>query len=123
MTLLRPLAEKGDANAQFQVGVMFSGGQGVKQDLPEAIRWFRLAADQGNADAQYSLGQEYAIGDGIEKNPEEAYFWLDLASNGYDAAGRATAGNAKALRDRVGQKLSPDELRKAQERSKAWAPK
>ena len=35
-----PLAEKGDANAQFGLGVMYHDGRGVPQDDAEAVRWY-----------------------------------------------------------------------------------
>ena len=44
--------EKGDAAAQFDLGVMYEDGQGVEEDLVEAVRWYRLAADQGHASAK-----------------------------------------------------------------------
>jgi hypothetical protein len=55
--LWRPLAERGDAPAQNNVGVAFRYGQGVPQNPAEAEKWFRKAAGQGNADAQYNLGE------------------------------------------------------------------
>ena len=45
--LWRELAEQGDANAQFNVGLMYGNGQGVIQDYAEAVKWYRLAAEQG----------------------------------------------------------------------------
>ena len=36
-----------DADAQFNLGVMYDTGEGVPQDDAEAVRWFRLAAEQG----------------------------------------------------------------------------
>ncbi|HHF6559516.1 TPA: tetratricopeptide repeat protein, partial [Haemophilus influenzae] len=44
-----PMAEQGDANVQFNLGVMYAEGQGVKQDDVEAVKWFRKAAEQGHA--------------------------------------------------------------------------
>jgi TPR repeat protein len=52
----RPLAEKGDAEAQRYLGLMYLFGKGVPQDHAEALKWFRKAADQGNAVAQFNLG-------------------------------------------------------------------
>jgi len=43
---LRVLAEQGNADAQFTLGVMYDNGRGVPQDDTEAVRWYRLAADQ-----------------------------------------------------------------------------
>jgi TPR repeat protein len=57
-----PIAEQGDANAQFNLGFMYDNGEGVPQDYAEAVRWYRLAAEQGNAFAQVNLGIMYANG-------------------------------------------------------------
>ena len=51
----KPLAEQGNARAQFYLGVMYGNGQGVPQDYKTAVKWYRLAAEQGDADAQTSL--------------------------------------------------------------------
>ena len=45
---LRTDAEQGDADAQFNLGVMYETGGGVLQDYAEAVRWYRLAAEQGH---------------------------------------------------------------------------
>jgi len=60
--LFRPLADQGDALAQFNLGLMYANGQGVPQNDAEAFGWFRSAADQGLADAQYNLGLMYLNG-------------------------------------------------------------
>jgi len=54
--LLRPLAERGDAAAQFQLGVMYDNGIGVRQNHAEAAKWYRLAAEQGNVAAHIACG-------------------------------------------------------------------
>ena len=51
-----PLAEQGDADAQYNLGIMYDEGQGVQQDYKVAVKWYRLAAEQGEANAQYNLG-------------------------------------------------------------------
>ena len=52
----KPLAEPRDADAQFNLGVMYQKGIGVLQDYKTAVKWYRLAAEQGFARAQNSLG-------------------------------------------------------------------
>jgi uncharacterized protein len=47
----RPLAEQGDTNGQYNLGVMYKNGDGVVQDYAEAVKWWRLAAEQGNVKA------------------------------------------------------------------------
>ncbi len=44
---LRPLAEQGDASAQFFLGSMYYVGTGVPQDYAETAKWYRKAAEQG----------------------------------------------------------------------------
>ena len=51
-----PLAERGNADAQYRIGMMYEEGRGVTQDYAEAMKWYRLAAEQGVADAQYNIG-------------------------------------------------------------------
>ncbi|MGB8058493.1 MAG: hypothetical protein WCF75_17985 [Pseudolabrys sp.] len=45
--LNRPLAEQGDANAQYNLGVFYDNGLGVPQDKVRAYMWFNLSAAQG----------------------------------------------------------------------------
>ena len=53
---LRPLARKGHAMAQNDVGVMYALGLGVPASMEEAARWLTLAAEQGVAESQARLG-------------------------------------------------------------------
>ena len=70
-----PLAQKGEAAAQFNLGRMYEKGQGVPQDYEEAVRWYRLAAKQGYADPQINLGVMYALGQGVRQDWVTAYMW------------------------------------------------
>ena len=54
-----------NAQAQYNLGVMYDEGRGVRQDGAEAVRWFRQAAEQGLAEAQHILGAMYANGRGV----------------------------------------------------------
>src|SRR5271165_3491366 len=56
MRLLRPLADTGDAKAEFHLGRMYALGQGVGQDPGQAVAWYRKAAQHGNAEAEFVLG-------------------------------------------------------------------
>ena len=40
-------AAKNNAYSQYNLGVMYNNGRGVKQDYAEAVRWYKLAAAQG----------------------------------------------------------------------------
>jgi TPR repeat protein len=52
---LRQAAELGRKETQFNLGVLYADGTGVKQDMAEAIKWYRKAAAQGFADAKHNL--------------------------------------------------------------------
>jgi hypothetical protein len=76
-------AEKGDTTAQYNLGVSYHNGLGVRQDNAEAVKWFRKAADQGFALAQFNLGVCYASGAGVKQDAGEAVkWWLKAAEQG-----------------------------------------
>ena len=56
VAIWRNLAEKGDADAAFNLGQAFRLGKGVPADSAEAKKWFEMAANKGHVDAQVSLG-------------------------------------------------------------------
>ena len=74
-----PLAEQGDPNAQYNLGVMYYYGHGVSQDYKTAIKFYSLAAYQGHANAQNSLGNMYSRGEGVPQNYKTAIKWYTLA--------------------------------------------
>jgi V8-like Glu-specific endopeptidase len=77
---LSPLAEKGDARAQFDVGFMHAYGWGVQRNPAEAISWYRKAADQGLQVAQHFMGMAYVNGEGVRANDAEAARWFARAA-------------------------------------------
>jgi TPR repeat protein len=57
---LRERAERGDAEAQYELGRSYASGEfGLKRDRAQAAAWYRKAAEQGNTDAQFWLGILY----------------------------------------------------------------
>jgi len=48
-------AEQGVASAQYNLGAMYANGDGVPENVAEAVKWYRLAAEQGNASAQTKI--------------------------------------------------------------------
>ena len=111
VNILMPLAETANhAYAQYFVGRMFAGGQGVEQDFDAAAKWYRKAAEQGVGDAQFRLGSLYEAGNGVPKDMEYAYSWYRVAAH---------VGNAKAAKaaDESALKLSPESMAAANELS------
>jgi hypothetical protein len=76
---LRTLAERGDADAQWNLGVRYHTGDGLPQDDAQAVQWFVRAAEQGNLSAQATLGAYYWAGRGVPQDLSKAYFWSVLA--------------------------------------------
>lgn len=104
---LRPLAERGHAIAQFNLGVMHDFGQGIAKDPVQAVKWYRLAAAQGHGAAQFNLGGLYFEGLGVPRDLVRATMWFTLSA----AAG--IPGAAKNRSD-VSAMLTPTELTLAQ---------
>ncbi len=76
-----PLAEAGDARAQFGVGLIYERGQGVEQNYIQSVYWYQLAALQGLPAAQFNLGNAYARGNGVAVNDQEAIRWWRKAAD------------------------------------------
>ena len=81
MLIVKPLADQGDAVAQYRVGVMYFHGEGASQDYGEAVKWFRKSADQGYAPAQYNVGVMYQRGRGVSRDYAEAVEWFRRAAD------------------------------------------
>jgi hypothetical protein len=74
--LYQPLAENGNPDAQFELGVMYNSGFGAPRDPPKALFWYRKAAAQHSAKAERNLGIAYYNGEGVEKDLAQAAFWF-----------------------------------------------
>ena len=75
LTEWTPLAEQGFARAQYNVGVMYETGEGVKKDPNAAVKFYTLAAEQGYVFAQYNLALKFFKGEGVAKSPAAAVKW------------------------------------------------
>ena len=80
--ILKPLAEKGNPEAQKFMGVMYDYGHGVKADPEQALAWYKRAAEHGDASVEYQIGAKYFRGEGAEKDYTEAVKWWTLAAEG-----------------------------------------
>lgn len=84
-----PLAELGDAEAQFNIGVLLDEGAGRARDLAAAVDWYRRAAEQGFVDAQTNLAMMYLRGDGVARDLQAATDWLRRAARQGDVEAAA----------------------------------
>jgi len=83
----KPLAERGNSGAQYNIGLLYDTGQGVPQDYKVSVIWYRLAAEQGHANAQYNLGVGYARGEGVLADNVLAHMWFNLSGANGDSNG------------------------------------
>jgi TPR repeat protein len=81
LQIFRPLAEQGNAGAQFYLGSMYEQGQGVPYDTEQALGWLRKAAKQGSADAQLYLGGMYEQARGVPQDTQQAAAWYREAAD------------------------------------------
>lgn len=145
----KPLAEQGDAFAQFHLGSLYRNGQGVPQDFVEAANWYRLAAEQGHDLAQGVLGGLYIIGQGVPQNYKESLRWFSLSAEQGSEIGQvglswlysegkgvqrdliqahkwanlsAAQGNETAtqIRDAVASEMSASQIEDAQRLAREW---
>ena len=73
VSLWTVLAEQGDPVAQYTLGWMYESGQGVVQNVQQAVYWYEKSAAQKNVSAQYVLASMYDQGDGLIENQEMRY--------------------------------------------------
>ena len=76
----RAAAEAGNADAQFNMALMYEQGIGVSKDEPESVVWYRKAAQQGNSNAQFNLAVMYENGRGTAVDFHQAHHWYRKAS-------------------------------------------
>lgn len=84
----KPLAERGDASAQYGLGLLFETGKGLPQADPgTAVEWYEKSAAQGMSTAQSNLGLMYAEGRGVPRDVLRAVeLWRQAAAAGQPSA-------------------------------------
>ena len=86
--IMRPLAEAGDADAQYNIGWMYLNGYGLRSNDNLALQWWQKASEQGNSDASLSIGMLYSLGEGdVAKDLDKAIdYYLLAAADGQEDA-------------------------------------
>jgi TPR repeat protein/predicted esterase len=80
VSYLKPVAEKGDAQAQNILACCYYFGRGVNNNYSEAVKWFRKSADQGVLDSIDMLGVCYEMGRGVDLDYSEAFKWYSKSA-------------------------------------------
>ena len=87
LRLWLPLAEKDNAGAQYNLGILYMKGLGVEKNLKTAFIWYKRASTNGNTDAMFNLGTMYNKGKVVSRSPKDANkWWLKAAELGNAAA-------------------------------------
>jgi hypothetical protein len=104
-------AERGDPEADFQLGMLNERGD-LKQDYKQADRWYQKAAELGHIGAEYRLAWIWGVGgDDFPADPVEAYKWILLASE---------KGLTTDLEAQLEKLLNRSQQAEAQKRAAAW---
>jgi hypothetical protein len=110
---LQRLADHGDADAQWKLGVRYHDGEGVPRDDARAMQWFLRAAEQGHVMAQATLGAYYWAGRGVTPDLSKAYFWSLLAfSQGDD--------NSRSRLEALASQLTKAQVSAARQQAALW---
>jgi len=112
----RRAAQQGHPKAQTNLAISYALGRGVEQDHQKAIQWYLRAARKGHVDAQLSLGQIYSSGDGIPVDYVQAYAWYTLGLQD-----KNTCDCILGYRDEVSEKMSAEDIRRAERLAEAWS--
>jgi uncharacterized protein len=119
VSVLSPLAARGNARAQGLLGFMYENGFGVPQSYDAAADLYQRAAVQGDPFAQSRLGLIYDKGHGVPQNVILSYKWLDLA------AAHATKRDRDyylRLRNAVASKMTFGQIAEGQRLALIWTP-
>ena len=92
-----PIAEDGNARAQYNLGWMSANGRGTAQDFQQAVEWYTKSANQGYIHAQYNLANLYLRGQGVTQDEKLAFSWFLKAAEQGDAPAHYNLGRMYLL--------------------------
>ena len=142
-------AQQGTAEDKYRLGLRYEKGMVVRQDLLEAVRWYRLAAMEGYPDAQFKLCDLSDRGQGLPQDYQEAMRWCGLAADQgnrhamfilgrhyhaalgvprdlvraymwYNLASAYGADGGKSSRERLAIGMTPPQIAEAQKLAREW---
>ena len=79
--MLAPLAEQGNAEAQYRMAIMAQNGLGMVENQLLAYRYMKEAAEAGMGLAQHGLGFMFMQGECVEQNAAKALEWFSRAAD------------------------------------------
>lgn len=103
LRLWRPIAEKDNADAQYNLGILYMKGLGVEKNEKAAFIWYKRASANGNTDAMYNLGTMYNQGRVVIRSTKDAVKWWKKSAELGNASGQFNLGVVYAYGRRVKQ--------------------
>lgn len=91
------LAQQGEHDAAYRLGMLYDTGTGVTRDPSIAANWYQQAARDGHLDAQHNLAVAYANGEGVEMNITQAMYWWKRAAQRGNADSQYNLGIVYAM--------------------------
>jgi|GEM_PF-2023301 len=74
-------AEQVDAQAQYELGLKYENGKGIKKNIGLALKWYRKAAENGHVGSMIDLGWFYQNGQHVRKDIQKAIDFYIKAAN------------------------------------------
>ena len=99
--ILLPMAEAGNAYAQYRLGMVYAEATGEMRSTEEAAKWYESAALQGQPYAQYKLAILYVKGDGVPKDFVLAHMWFSISAGHMLSSGSEAARQREMLEGRM----------------------
>lgn len=87
-----PLAQAGEADAEYVVGRVLELGEGVPKDLAGAAQWFRRAAEHGLLSGMLAYGQSLVSGHGVPQDRATGTQWITKAAEGGHVSAQVELG-------------------------------
>ena len=100
---LQAQAAQGDSESQYQLGLMYRAGNGVEENVYQAIHWLTRAANANNAKAQYALAMLYRENMSNPDDGKKAVSWYRRAAQAGNADAQYSLGLLYANGDLVKQ--------------------
>jgi hypothetical protein len=117
--LWRPLANAGDVNAEYNMGVMYDVGHGVPKNDVQAAAWYRRAAEKGMGHAMINLVALIATHARGPADLVPAYMWLVIAQN-HDPS---VASDVEQDMSRMMSLMSRSQIAQAENMARYWRPR
>lgn len=92
LAVLTEKANQGDAEAQYNLAILYYNGNVVSQSYEEAVKWYRKSAEQGYAKAQNNLGICYIFGKGVPQSDTEGVKWVSMSAKQGNAIAQCNLG-------------------------------